>query len=174
MSHLLYARINGLGRTELNRANTLVRKDRLGLVIAAQTVLVPTSGDPGVAAATLIERVNAGYTHLQLTLKGTWSTVFMSAKNNRYSARRQSAHDNLWPCREDAELVFSSIAALFLSSACAASLSPYAAAKCSAVQPSFCFSSITPLFLMHHTRTPPECSTTCASCYGTCCQRQCG
>jgi hypothetical protein len=82
-----YDRITGLGRTALNRANALVRKDRLGSVIAAQTdslILVPT-GEPGVAER-LLARVNADYKHVQLAVKGTWSTVFMSAMKNRYAA----------------------------------------------------------------------------------------
>jgi hypothetical protein len=81
-------RINGLGRTALNRAAAIARRERLGLVIAGQTdsLLLACTGDPAETEQRLLTAVNKDYQHVQLALKATWTTVFMSAKKNRYAA----------------------------------------------------------------------------------------
>lgn len=81
-------RINGHGRGALNRAVAIARRQRLGLVIAGQTdsLLLACTGDPAETEQRLLAAVNKDYQHVQLALKATWTTAFMSAKKNRYAA----------------------------------------------------------------------------------------
>jgi hypothetical protein len=84
-----YARITGKGRETLNRAVALVRREKLGTVIAGQTdsLLVACSGDSYAAIAErLCFLVNGAHQHVHLAVSNTWSSVYMSSKKNRYAA----------------------------------------------------------------------------------------